>query len=177
MADQKVPTYFRGSVWFLCCRSVHFKCTHFREQITHSHHQKWPAVWKIIDWWAHSTAKFPERHKVTSKSSPSDFIQLGSFSPSAWATIQDRHARFAYNVWIPYSAVQKVECTCVKSHVFKGTAPWGITITIVSLSMQRFWATDGHRKCTVFLFKLSSHHHIYIVQSLFSIVATTSLKI
>ena len=32
--------------------------------------------------------------------------------------------------------------------------------------MQRFWATDGHRKCTVFLFYLSSHYHIYIFKSL-----------
>ena len=31
-----------------------------------------------------------------------------------------------------------------------------------SLSMQRFWATDGHWKCSVFLFYLSSHYHIYI---------------
>ena len=35
-----------------------------------------------------------------------------------------------------------------------------------SLSMQRFWATDGHRKCIVFLFYLSSHYHIYIFKSL-----------
>ena len=35
-----------------------------------------------------------------------------------------------------------------------------------SLSMQRFWATDGHRKYTVFLFHLSSHYHIYIFKSL-----------
>ena len=32
--------------------------------------------------------------------------------------------------------------------------------------MQRFWATDGHRKCTVFLFYSSSHYHIYIFKSL-----------
>ena len=32
--------------------------------------------------------------------------------------------------------------------------------------MQRFRATDGHRKCTVFLFDLSSHYHIYIFKSL-----------
>ena len=32
--------------------------------------------------------------------------------------------------------------------------------------MQRFRATDGHRKCTVFLFYLSSHYHIYIFKSL-----------
>jgi len=35
-----------------------------------------------------------------------------------------------------------------------------------SLSMQRFWATDGHRKCSVFLFYSSSHYHIYIFKSL-----------
>ena len=35
-----------------------------------------------------------------------------------------------------------------------------------SLSMQRFWATDGHRKCTVFLFYLSWHYHIYIFKFL-----------
>ena len=39
---------------------------------------------------------------------------------------------------------------------------------IASLSMQRFWATDGNRKCAVFLFNLSSHHHIYIVLHLHS---------
>ena len=39
---------------------------------------------------------------------------------------------------------------------------------LVSSSMQRFWATDGNRKCAVFLFTLSSHHHIYIVQFLFT---------
>ena len=52
---------------------------------------------------------------------------------------------------------------------------WGITEdksrshwSVVSLSMQRFWATDGNRTCAVFLFNLSSHYHIYIVQSLFT---------
>ena len=39
-------------------------------------------------------------------------------------------------------------------------------MSLGSLSMQRFWATDGHRKCTVFLFYLSSHYHIYISKSL-----------
>ena len=34
--------------------------------------------------------------------------------------------------------------------------------TLGSLSMQGFWATDGHLKCTVFLFYWSSHYHIYI---------------
>ena len=29
-----------------------------------------------------------------------------------------------------------------------------------------FWATDWHRKCTVFLFYLSWHYHIYIFKSL-----------
>ena len=37
---------------------------------------------------------------------------------------------------------------------------------IGSLSMQRFWATDGHRKCTVFLIYLSSYYHIYILKFL-----------
>ena len=41
-------------------------------------------------------------------------------------------------------------------------------LEIGSLSMQRFWATDGNRKCTVFLFNLSWHYHIYIVKCLFS---------
>ena len=40
------------------------------------------------------------------------------------------------------------------------------TETLGSLSMQRFWATDGHRKCTVFLFYLSWHYHIYFFKSL-----------
>ena len=35
-----------------------------------------------------------------------------------------------------------------------------------SLSMQRFWVTDAHRKCTIFLFYLSWHYHIYIFKSL-----------
>ena len=35
-----------------------------------------------------------------------------------------------------------------------------------SLSMQRFLATDRHWKCTVFLFYLSSHYHIYIIKFL-----------
>jgi len=39
-------------------------------------------------------------------------------------------------------------------------------LSIGSLSMQRFWATDRYRKCTVFLFCLSSHYHIYIFKSL-----------
>jgi len=46
--------------------------------------------------------------------------------------------------------------------------------------MLRFWATDGNRKCAVFLFNtenflyyrhlfnLSPHYHIYIVKCLFS---------
>ena len=42
--------------------------------------------------------------------------------------------------------------------------------------MQRFRATDGHRKCTVFLFYLSSAYHIYIL-TLFVLVETISLKI
>ena len=41
-----------------------------------------------------------------------------------------------------------------------------VKLIIVSLSMQRFWATDGHWKCTVFLFCLSSHYHIRIFKSL-----------
>ena len=40
--------------------------------------------------------------------------------------------------------------------------------TIGSLSMQRFWATDGNRKCSVFVFKLSSQYQIYIVEYLFT---------
>ena len=39
---------------------------------------------------------------------------------------------------------------------------------IGSLSMQRFWATDGNRKCSVLVFNLSSHYHIYIVKYLFT---------
>ena len=35
-----------------------------------------------------------------------------------------------------------------------------------SLRMQRFWATDGNRKCAVFLFNLSSLYPIYIVNFL-----------
>ena len=42
------------------------------------------------------------------------------------------------------------------------------SITLGSLSMQRFWATDGNRKCAVFVFNLSSHYHIYIVEYLFT---------
>ena len=42
--------------------------------------------------------------------------------------------------------------------------------------MQRFRATDGHRKCTVFLFYLSSAFHIDIL-TLFVLVETISLKI
>ena len=34
--------------------------------------------------------------------------------------------------------------------------------------MQRFWATDGNRKCAVFVFNLSSHYHIYIFKHLFT---------
>lgn len=49
-----------------------------------------------------------------------------------WATIQDLHARFTHNVWMPHSVVQYVKCTCVKSHVFKSTTPWGITITVMN---------------------------------------------
>ena len=40
--------------------------------------------------------------------------------------------------------------------------------TIGSLSVQRFSATDGNRKCAVFLFNLSSHYPIYIVKFLFT---------
>ena len=36
------------------------------------------------------------------------------------------------------------------------------------LSMQRFWATDGNRKCAVFVFNFSSHYHINVVKSLFT---------
>ena len=43
--------------------------------------------------------------------------------------------------------------------------------------MQRFWATDGHQKCTVFLFDLSSHYHIFTFLSLFALVETITLKI
>ena len=42
------------------------------------------------------------------------------------------------------------------------------------LSMQRLLATDGNRKCAVFVFNLSSHYHI---NCLFSLVDTISLKI
>ena len=37
-----------------------------------------------------------------------------------------------------------------------------------SLSMQRFWTTDGNRKCAVFVFYFSSHYHINVVESLFT---------
>ena len=33
--------------------------------------------------------------------------------------------------------------------------------------MQRFWATDGNRKCAVFVFNLSSHFHINVAKSVF----------
>ena len=39
---------------------------------------------------------------------------------------------------------------------------------IRSLSMQRFWTTDGNRKCALFLFNLPSHYHIFIAKSLFT---------
>ena len=42
--------------------------------------------------------------------------------------------------------------------------------------MPRFWATDGHRKCAVFLFYLSSHYHIYVFKSLYAL-ETITLKI
>ena len=42
------------------------------------------------------------------------------------------------------------------------------SITLGSLSMQRFWATDGNRKCAVFVFNFSSHYHINVVKSLFT---------
>ena len=35
-----------------------------------------------------------------------------------------------------------------------------------NLSMQRFWATEEHRKCTLFRFDLSSHYHICIFKFL-----------
>ena len=41
-------------------------------------------------------------------------------------------------------------------------------LSLESLSMQRFWATDGNRKCAVFLFNLFSHYPIYIVKFLFT---------
>ena len=34
--------------------------------------------------------------------------------------------------------------------------------------MQRFWATDGNRKCALFVFNFSSHHHINVVKSVFT---------
>ena len=34
--------------------------------------------------------------------------------------------------------------------------------------MQRFWATDGNRKCAVFVFIFSSHYYIDVVKSLFT---------
>ena len=37
-----------------------------------------------------------------------------------------------------------------------------------TLSMQRFWTTDSNRKCALFPFNLSSHHHIFIAKSLFT---------
>ena len=36
------------------------------------------------------------------------------------------------------------------------------------LKLQRFWATDGNRKCAVFVFNSSSHYHIYIFKYLFT---------
>ena len=36
------------------------------------------------------------------------------------------------------------------------------------LGMQRFWTTDGNRKCAVFVFYFSSHYHINVVESLFT---------
>ena len=34
--------------------------------------------------------------------------------------------------------------------------------------MQRFCATDGNRKCAVFVFNLSSHFHINVAKSVFT---------
>ena len=36
------------------------------------------------------------------------------------------------------------------------------------LSMQRFLATDGNKRCAVFVFNFSSHNHITVVKSLFT---------
>ena len=48
----------------------------------------------------------------------------------------------------------------------KRRIPLNARTFIGSLSMQRFLATEGHRKCAVFLFYLSSHYHIYIFKFL-----------
>jgi len=43
-----------------------------------------------------------------------------------------------------------------------------LALSLGSLSMQRFWTTDGNRKCAVFVFYFSSHYHINVVESLFT---------
>ena len=40
-----------------------------------------------------------------------------------------------------------------------------------SISLQRFWATDGNRNSAVFLLNLSSHYHIDIFKSLSTVLA------
>ena len=52
------------------------------------------------------------------------------------------------------------------SKCFQVSQPHENKILLGSLSMQRFWATDGHLEWTVLLFYLSSHYHIYIFKSL-----------
>ena len=41
-----------------------------------------------------------------------------------------------------------------------------VTSRLGTLSMQRFWATDGKRKCAVFIFNSSSDYHINVIKSL-----------
>ena len=49
---------------------------------------------------------------------------------------------------------------------FSNLSNWKVEAWKIGIGMQRFWATDGHRKCTVFLFYLSWHYHIYIFKFL-----------
>ena len=44
----------------------------------------------------------------------------------------------------------------------------GVLFNYSGLKHETFLSHDGNRKCAVFLFNLSSQHHIYIVRSLFA---------
>ena len=52
--------------------------------------------------------------------------------------------------------------------VLRASSLIDVPVLLGSLSMQRFWATGGKRKCAVFLFNLSSHYHFYFVKYRFT---------
>ena len=96
---------------------------------------------------------------------PSNTKSLEPIAEAApkWKLVQVRIFNYLFEItFVAIRNLTPLRYGVISKEKLEKRFPWSIG----SLSMQRFWATDGHRKCAVFLLYLSSHHHIYIFKFL-----------